>query len=78
MNVISERLDQARREVGLTHDDLWVRYFGLGGMSTALEVEAYLSAALLMSDHDSDLISAALNERYFELGGDHPMPYSDD
>jgi hypothetical protein len=50
----------------------------LGGMRTALEVEAYLYGALMATTHDRDLIAVALNERFSELGGDHPIPYSDD
>jgi hypothetical protein len=71
-------LEQARREAGLSHGDLWFRYFELGGMRTALEVEAYLYGALMATTHDRDLIAVALNERFSELGGDHPIPYSDD
>jgi len=47
-------------------------------MSTALELEAYLYDALAPTAHDRDIIAVALNERYAELGGDHPVPYSDD
>lgn len=71
-------LEQARCRIGLSHGDLWFRYFGLGGMSSALEIEAYLYGALQASAHDRDLIAVALNERFSELGGDHPVPYSDD
>ena len=39
--------------------DLWFRYFALGGMSTALEVEAVLYGALVASDHDRDLLAVA-------------------
>jgi hypothetical protein len=28
--------------------------------------------------HDRDIIAVALNERYAELGGDHPITYFDD
>lgn len=76
-----ERLDlleEGRREAGLSHGDLWLRYFELGGMRTALEVEAYLYGALVATTHDRDVIAVALNERFSELGGDHPIPYSDD
>ena len=58
--------------------DLWFRYFALGGMSTALEVEAVLYGALVASDHNRDLLAVALNERFAELGGDHPVPYTGD
>ncbi len=71
-------LEQGRRDVGLSQGELWFRYFELGGMSTALEVEAYLYGALIPTAHDGDVIAAALNERFSELGGDHPIPYSDD
>ncbi len=73
-----EVLEQGRLDVGLSLGELWFRYFELGGMSTALEVEAYLYGALIPTSHDSDVIAAALNERFAELGGDHPIPYSDD
>lgn len=73
-----DALEQARRDVGLSIPDLWMRYFALGGMSTALEMEAMLYGALVPRTHDRDLIAVALNERYAELGGDHPIPYSDD
>jgi hypothetical protein len=71
-------LERARREVGLSIPDLWMRYFALGGMSTALEMEAMLYGALVPHTHDRDVIAVALNERFAELGGDHPIPYSDD
>jgi hypothetical protein len=71
-------LDQAREDAGLSHGELWLRYFGLGGMSTALQVEAFLYGALQPSAHDYDVVVHALNERFVELGGNHPVAYSDD
>ena len=71
-------LEEARQEVGLSIRDLWFRYFALGGMSTALEVEAFLYGALVASDHNHDLLAVAVNERFAEVGGDHPVPYSYD
>lgn len=71
-----ELLDRYRREAGLSHEELWIRYFELGGMSTALQVEAYLYGALNPSGHDHDVLAHAINERFVELGGNHPVPYS--
>ncbi len=71
-------LEQARRELNMSVSDIWLRYFAVGGMSTELEIEAVLYGALLASEADRDLLSVALNERFSELGGDHPMPYSTD
>lgn len=70
-----DELEQARREVGLSVPDLWIRYFGLGGMSTALEVEAILYGALIATDHERDILAVALNERFAEQGSDHPVRY---
>ena len=71
-------LEQARQEVGLSISGLWARYFALGGMAAPLEMEAILFGALVASPADRDLLAVALNERFRELGGDHPIPYSDD
>ena len=71
-------LETARRDVGLTHSELWFRYFELGGMSTPLDVEAYLYGASIPTAHDRDLLAVALNERFAELGRDHPVRYLED
>ena len=71
-------LEQGRRDTGMAIGELWFRYFALGGMSTALEVEAILFGALVASPHERDVLAVALNERFVELGGDHPIPYADD
>jgi len=68
-------LDTYRREAGLTHRELWLRCFELGGMSTGFELEAFLYGVLVPSAHDHDVIALALNERFTELGGDHPVAY---
>ena len=74
----ADQLEKARKELGLSHSDLWWRYFALGGMNSGLEIEAILYQALVPTELDSDLLAVALNERFTELGGDHPLPYSDD
>ncbi len=71
-------LEEARRGLGLSVSELWWRYFAVGGLRTELEIEAILYEALLPTVSDRDLLAVALNERFNELGGDHPIPYSDD
>ena len=71
-------LEKARRTLNLSISDLWFRYFSLGGMSTALEVEAFLYGALIAEPHNRDLLAVALNERFSEIGQDHPLAYADD
>lgn len=74
----TDALDRARQDAGLSKGQLWLRYFGLGGMTPALELEAILHGALVPTDRDRDRIVHALNERFTELGRDHPIAYSED
>lgn len=74
----SDVLDRARQDAQLSHGELWLRYFELGGMSTNFELEAFLYGALEPSPHDHDVIAHALNERFVEMGGNHPVPYAED
>ena len=73
----ADLLNRYRLNAGLSHGDLWLRYFELGGMDDALELEAILCGALGPSAHDREVIAHALNERFVELGGNHPVPYSE-
>ena len=73
LHACDDRLNVARIDAGLSVDELWLRYFGLGGMSTRFERAAQEDRALILHDHD--LIAHALNERFVELGGDRPVPY---
>jgi len=75
---LSDGLDRARRAARLSHGELWLRYFELGGMSTALQLEGYLYGALRPTASDYDVVAHALNERFVELGGNHPVAYSED
>jgi hypothetical protein len=74
----NDALDVARTEAGLTRGDLFLRYFELGGMSSPLELEAFCCGALQPSAHDHDVIAHALNERFSELGRNHPVEYAAD
>jgi hypothetical protein len=74
----AQALDEYRRDAGLTHGELWLRYFELGGMSSALVLEAFVYGVIQPSAHDRDVIAHALNERFAELGRNRSVPYSDD
>ncbi|MDP9101053.1 MAG: hypothetical protein M3N21_02765 [Actinomycetota bacterium] len=73
-----DHLDRARVEAGLTREELWLRYFALGGMTPALEFEAILVGALLPTPHDHDVVIHAINERLSELGHDRRLRYRSD
>ena len=68
-------LDRARQECGLSDPELWVRYFAIGGLAEPLALKAVLHGALLAGDDDHDHVAHALNERFTELGRNHPVPY---
>jgi hypothetical protein len=74
----TEVLDAYRVKAGLTHGELWLRYFELGGMITELELEAVLYGALEPSAHDHEVIALALNERFMECGSEEAVPYRED
>lgn len=74
----SDELNVARKDAGLSMDDLYLRYFGLGGTTPAWEMEAVIFGALTTADPDRDRMVHALNERFTELGRNHPVPYSED
>jgi len=78
MTTAIDILDVYRREAGLSHGELWLRYFEIGGMSTGFELETLLYGLVEPTSHDHDVIAHALNERFTELGGDHPVAYLDD
>ena len=73
-----EELDEFRQDAGLSHGEFWLRYFEMGGRSTGFELEAFLYGVLTPTPHDHDIIAHAINERFSELGGDHPVPYLED
>lgn len=73
-----DALNLARQDADLTQHDLWIRYFALGGMTPALELEAVCHGAMTATPTDHDRIAHALNERFTELGRNHPVPYSED
>lgn len=68
-------LDMYCQEAGLSHGELWLRYFELGGMSAGFELEGMLFGVLAPSDYDHDIIALAINQRLVELGGRHSVPY---
>jgi hypothetical protein len=61
----------------LSLPELWLRYFGLGGMNTESELGDHLDEipGRAFDDGQHDVVVQALNERFMELHLDHPIPY---
>lgn len=72
----SRRLEVARHRLGLSVDQLWVRYFGNGGTATMAEFQTFLADGPWPGALQYDIAVSALNDRFAEIDLDHPVPYS--
>lgn len=59
----------------LSPDQLWMRYFELGGSSDLLEVDGQLQGLLSLPPAEVNVLAHALNERLDELYTQHRVPY---
>jgi serine/threonine protein phosphatase PrpC len=69
-------LDIGYRRAELTLEQLWLRYFALGGVAGLVEVEAYLHGVMSLPPLQRDILAHAVNERLDELTWRHRVPYS--
>jgi Stage II sporulation protein E (SpoIIE) len=69
-------LDVGYRRAELTLEQLWLRYFALGGVAGLVEVEAYLHGLVPLPALQRDILAHAVNERLDELTWQHRVPYS--
>jgi hypothetical protein len=60
----------------LTLEQLWMRYFALGGSLSLLELDAYLNGLTALPRVDRDMLAHAVNERLDEVAGPARAPYS--
>jgi hypothetical protein len=74
---LTRRFHDAFEAADLSVDDLWLRYFGLGGDAGRFEIDAYLNGAIALPPMQHDLLAHAINERLDEIAPPR-APYSDD
>lgn len=73
------RFAESLRHADVSLEELWLRYFTLGGHAGQFEVEAYIHGAIALPALQRDILAHALNERLDELYSDAPRaPYSVD
>lgn len=60
----------------LSVEELWMRYFSLGGSAGPVELEAFVDGMLTLDPLQRDLVAHAINERLDELHWRHRAPYS--
>jgi stage II sporulation SpoE-like protein len=68
-------LRSALEVADLTLDELWMRYFALGGSSDLLEVDGHVQGLLSLPPAEVNVLVHALNERLDELYTQHRVPY---
>ncbi|MFT7836794.1 PP2C family protein-serine/threonine phosphatase [Saccharothrix sp. BKS2] len=66
----------ALRHAGLTVDELWLRYFALGGDLGLIEVDAYVHGLGGLPPLQRDVLAHAVNERLDELAPPDRADYS--
>ena len=73
-----ELLDSARRKAGLSVEALWIRYFELGGEASQLEMEGFLTGALIPTRYQHDILAHAINEAFMDKGRSDRVEYTHD
>jgi len=69
------RLEDARRQLGLSTMELWVDYFALGGTLDAIQLSGYLRGDGDIGDADHNVLVHALNEVFRARGHDQTLAY---
>ena len=80
-----DRLDEHQRQLALAFagtkmsvEELWLRYFALGGDAGKMEIEAYLEGLMPLPALQHNMLAHAVNERLDELGPPQRAPYRPD
>lgn len=61
------RFEEMLRNADLRVEELWLRYFSIGGSAGQFEVEAYIHGAIALPALQRDILAHALNERLDEI-----------
>jgi hypothetical protein len=69
-------LKAAFEHTDLTLEQLWMRYFALGGEADLVDVDAHLAGLLRLPAPQHDMLAHAINERLDEIVSEHRVPYS--
>ena len=69
-------LSAAFAHADLSLEELWTRYFALGGAADLTDVDAALHGLDILPDTQHDVLAHAVNERLVELYTKHRVPYT--
>ncbi|MHA7179143.1 GAF domain-containing protein [Arthrobacter sp. MDB2-24] len=65
-----QRIREALSSTGLGFEDVWLRYYSLGGLVSQFEIEAYVGGVLELPVEECDLLADAMNELLAEVPGE--------
>lgn len=63
-----QQLREALSATGLTVENIWVGYYGMGGTVSRFELEAYLAGLLELQGQECDILADATNELLSRMG----------
>ena len=69
-------LRNALEAADLTLEQLWMRYFALGGGADLMDMDAHLAGLTLLPSGERDMLAHAVNERLDELISQRRVPYT--
>ena len=70
-------LRDGMRHAHWRNEDLWVASVALGGNLAQRDVERITSGDVTPSAHEYDVLAAALNDHFIDVGIVNPVRYSD-
>jgi hypothetical protein len=60
---------------GLSYDEAWAAYIGMGGTLPSAELSRALRGRRQLSAFDHNVLASALNDHLLDAGLSHPVPY---
>ncbi len=67
-----ELASRVASEAGLDAEELWIRYFALGGSLAQIEIDAYLQGLQMIPSLERDILAHTLREAFAETGREVP------
>ncbi|MDT5088444.1 MAG: hypothetical protein QOG47_1151 [Mycobacterium sp.] len=74
---LTQQFRHAFESADVSVDEVWLRFFGLGGEADRCELDAYLNGAITLPPIEHDILAHAINERLDEIAPPR-APYSAD
>ena len=60
---------------GMSIEQLWLRYVGVGGSESVNTIQDHLSGAVAINSRQHNQLAQAINEHFIERDENHPVAY---